>query len=153
MLFRASKHPRKFRTQKVVEKMSRWKPLFRANGIGEWPPISSWIYSSRIGINGIHCVKSPRKILLNLILGEMLALLKNSLLNLLKVVMNQYGCMICMSVVGLCRLTCNMKNMKGFIITRFDWVVWRQPHRCNRNISMLFYNIIDLLLLDRRVLG
>jgi hypothetical protein len=83
----------------------------------------------------------------------MLALLKNALLNLLKVVMNQYGCMICMSVVGLCRLTCNMKNMKGFIITRFDWVVWRKPHRCNRNISMIFYNIIDLLMLDRRVLG
>jgi hypothetical protein len=46
-----------------------------------------------------------------------------------------------------------MKNMKGFIITWFDWAVWRHPRRCSRNILVLFYNLVDLLLLDRRVLG
>jgi hypothetical protein len=45
-----------------------------------------------------------------------------------------------------------MKNMKGFIITWFDWEVLRHSRRCSRNILVLFYNIVDLLHLYRRVL-
>jgi hypothetical protein len=46
-----------------------------------------------------------------------------------------------------------MKSMKGFVITSLDWTMWRHPCRCSKNILVLFYNIVDLLLLDRRVLG
>jgi hypothetical protein len=41
MLFRASKRPQKFGTQKVVEKLPRWKFFFEARKIGGWPPIST----------------------------------------------------------------------------------------------------------------
>jgi hypothetical protein len=46
-----------------------------------------------------------------------------------------------------------MKSMKGYVITLLDWAVWRHPRRCNKNILVLFYNLVDLLLLDRKVLG
>jgi hypothetical protein len=46
-----------------------------------------------------------------------------------------------------------MKNMKVFIITWFDWAVLRHPRRCSRNILVLLYNHVDLLHLDRMVLG
>jgi hypothetical protein len=85
------------------------------------------------------------------------------LLSLLKAVMNllleglspfnQYSCMIYLSVGVLCRLRCNMKNMKGFFITLLDWAMWRHPRRRNKNILVLFYNIIDMFLLYRKVLG
>jgi len=65
---------------------------------------------------------------------------------------SQYGCMIFLSVGGICQWRCNMRNMKGFIITWFDWAVWRHPRRCS-NILVLFYNLVDHLLLEKRVLG
>jgi hypothetical protein len=43
--------------------------------------------------------------------------------------------------------------MKYYFITWFDVEVWRQLHRCSRNILVLLCNLVDLLLLDRRVLG
>jgi hypothetical protein len=43
--------------------------------------------------------------------------------------------------------------MKGFVITFLDWAVWRHPRRCSKNILVLFYNLVDLLLLDRKGLG
>jgi hypothetical protein len=46
-----------------------------------------------------------------------------------------------------------MKYMKVFIITWFDWAVLRHPRRCSRNILVLLYNHVDLLHLDRMVLG
>jgi len=73
---RASKRPRKFRTRKVVEKLPMWKPLFWVSGIGGWSLISTWINPPPLGSNVLHCVKSPGKFLLNLNLGELLALLK-----------------------------------------------------------------------------
>jgi hypothetical protein len=43
--------------------------------------------------------------------------------------------------------------MKGFFITILDLVVCRHPRRCNKNILVLVYNLVDFLLLDRKVLG
>ena len=48
-------------------------------GIGGWLPISTWIIPPPLGINGPHCVEflhEMRKLLLNLVLGETLALVK-----------------------------------------------------------------------------
>jgi hypothetical protein len=85
------------------------------------------------------------------------------MLSLLKVVMtlllerldvfNQSSCMIYLSVGGIYRWRCNMKSMKGSFITLLDRAVWRHPHKCNKNILRLFYNLVNLLLLDRKVLG
>ena len=47
--------------------------------IGGWPPISTWINPPPLGSNGLHCIKCPhqvRKFLLNLALGEPLALVQ-----------------------------------------------------------------------------
>jgi hypothetical protein len=69
MSFRASKRPQKFGTRKTAEKLPRWKTIFRASGIGGWPPISTWINPPSLGSNGLHCVEFPhqmRKFLLNL---------------------------------------------------------------------------------------
>jgi hypothetical protein len=79
--FRASKRPRKFGTRKTVEKLPRWKTIFRARGIGGWPPISTWINPPSLGRNGLHCIEflgERGKRLLNLNLGELLALLETS---------------------------------------------------------------------------
>ena len=46
-----------------------------------------------------------------------------------------------------------MKSMKGSVITFLDWELWRNPCRCNKNILVLVYNLVDMLLLDRKVLG
>ena len=49
------------------------------DGLGRWPPISTWIIPPPLGSNGPHCVELPhemRKLLLNLFPGEPLALLK-----------------------------------------------------------------------------
>jgi hypothetical protein len=46
-------------------------------GIGGWPPISMWINPPPLGRNGLHCIEFPhqvRKLLLDLALGEPLAL-------------------------------------------------------------------------------
>ena len=49
------------------------------SGIGGWPPISTWIIPPPLGSNGPHCVEclhEMRKLLLNLVPGEPLALVK-----------------------------------------------------------------------------
>jgi hypothetical protein len=54
---------------------------FEPVGKGGWPPISTWINPPSLGSNGIHCVECPgerKKCLLNLNLGELLALLETS---------------------------------------------------------------------------
>jgi hypothetical protein len=74
-----------------AKKLPRWKTVFRARGIGGWPPISTWINPPSLGSNGLHCVEfsgERGKRLLNLNLGELLALLETSCLGLWKVVMN-----------------------------------------------------------------
>ena len=48
-------------------------------GLGRWPPISTWIIPPPLGSNGPHCVEflhEMRKLLLNLVPGEPLALVK-----------------------------------------------------------------------------
>ena len=65
---------------------------------------------------------------------------------------NQSSCMIYPSVGGICQWRCSMKSMKGSIITLLDWEVWRHPHRCRKNILKLFYNLVDWILLDIKVL-
>jgi hypothetical protein len=54
---------------------------FEPVGKGGWPLISTWINPPSLGINFIHCVEFPgerTKRLLNLNLGELLALLETS---------------------------------------------------------------------------
>jgi hypothetical protein len=82
--FRASKRLRKFRTRKTA-KNSKLPKLpencFEPVGKGGWPPISTWINPPSLGSNGLHCVEFPGergKRLLNLNLGELLALLETS---------------------------------------------------------------------------
>jgi len=102
--------------------------------------------------------------LLNLNLGPLLSLLKKSPpLSLLKVVMklllegldpfNQYSSKIYLSVGWNCRWRCSMKSMKGYVITLLDSAVWSHPCRWNKKILVLFYNLGDMLLMDRKVLG
>jgi hypothetical protein len=57
----------------VLDKKGHEEPV----GIGGWPPISTWINPPPLGSNGLHCVDFPhqvRKLLLDLALGEPLAL-------------------------------------------------------------------------------
>jgi hypothetical protein len=54
---------------------------FEPIGQGGWPLISTWINPPSLGSNDIHCVECPgerEKHLLNLNLGELLALLETS---------------------------------------------------------------------------
>ena len=54
---------------------------FEPVGKGGWPPKSTWINPPSLGRNGLHCVDFPGergKRLLNLNLGELLALLEPS---------------------------------------------------------------------------
>jgi len=49
------------------------------SGIGEWPPIYTRINPPPLGSDGLHCVEclhEMRKLLLNLVLGEPLALVQ-----------------------------------------------------------------------------
>jgi hypothetical protein len=91
-LFRASKWPRKLKTAKNSKLPKLPENCFGPVGEGGWPPISTWINPPSLGSNGLHCVEFPgerEKRLLNLNLGELLALLETvALLGLLKVVMN-----------------------------------------------------------------
>ena len=55
------------------------KNCFEPVGKGGWPPISIWINDTYLVINGLHCVEvshQMRKFLLNLALGEPLALVQ-----------------------------------------------------------------------------
>jgi hypothetical protein len=53
---------------------------FEPVGKGGWPPISIWINTPSLGINGLHCIEVPhnmrKKNLLNLALGEPLSLVQ-----------------------------------------------------------------------------
>jgi hypothetical protein len=77
--FRPSKWPRKFRNRKTAKNSKFPKDCLDPIGIGEWPPISTWINPPSLGINGIHSVECPgerQKHLLNLHPNELLALLE-----------------------------------------------------------------------------
>ena len=57
------------------------KNCFELVGKGGWPLISTWINPPSLGSNGLHCIECPwerKKRLLNLNLGELLALLEMS---------------------------------------------------------------------------
>jgi hypothetical protein len=104
---------------------------FEPVGKGGWPPISTWINPPSLGSNGLHCIEfsgERENRLLNLHLGELLALLETSLLSLWKSVMN---------LLRL-RLFNKSRYMRG---------------RCAEGIFSLCCNLVDLLLLDRRCLG
>ena len=77
--FGPSKWPRKLKTAKN-SKLPKWpKNFFEWFGRGGWPPISTWINPPSLGRNGLHCIECPgerKKHLLNLNLGELLALLE-----------------------------------------------------------------------------
>jgi hypothetical protein len=64
-------------TEKLLKIVSFKNNCFEPVGQGVWPLISSWIDHPPLGINCLHCVECPhqmRKFLLNLALGEPLAL-------------------------------------------------------------------------------
>lgn len=55
------------------------KPNGGLGGIGDWPPISTWTSPLSLGSNGPHSIRSlheVRKVLLNLVPSEPLALVK-----------------------------------------------------------------------------
>ena len=82
MSLRASKRLRKFRTRKTAKngKLSKLQEsCFEIAGKGGWPLISTWINPPSLGSNGLHCIEFPhqmRKFLVNLALGEPLALVQ-----------------------------------------------------------------------------
>jgi hypothetical protein len=79
--FRPSKWPRKLKTAKNSKLPKLPENCFEPVGKGGWPPISTWINPPSLGRNGIHCVECSgerKKRLLNLNLGELLALLETS---------------------------------------------------------------------------
>jgi hypothetical protein len=79
--FRPSKWPRKLKPAKNSKLPKLPENCFEPVGKGGWPPISIWINPPSLGSNGIHCVEFPgerEKRLLNLHLGELLALLETS---------------------------------------------------------------------------
>jgi hypothetical protein len=78
-LFRASKWSRKLKPAKNSKLPKLPENCFEPFGKGGWPPISTWINPPSLGSNGIHCIECPgerEKHLLNLHLGELLALLE-----------------------------------------------------------------------------
>jgi hypothetical protein len=79
--FGPSKWPRKLKTVKNSKLLKLPENCFEPVGKGGWPPISTWINPPSLGSNGFHYVEFPRereKRLLNLHLGELLALLETS---------------------------------------------------------------------------
>jgi hypothetical protein len=77
--FRPSKWHRKLKTTKNSKLPKFSENCFEPVEKGGWPSISTWINSPSFGSNGLHCVECPRereKCLLNLHLGELLALLE-----------------------------------------------------------------------------
>jgi hypothetical protein len=66
---------------KIVNYQNCQKIVLEKVGEGGWPPISTWINPPSLGINGLHCIEFPGergKQLLNMNLGELLALLEMS---------------------------------------------------------------------------
>jgi hypothetical protein len=79
--FRPSKWPQKLKPAKNSKLPKLSENCFEPVGKGGWPPISTWINPPSLGSNGLHCVEFPgerEKRLLNLHLGELLALLETS---------------------------------------------------------------------------
>jgi hypothetical protein len=79
--FGSSKWPRKLKTTKNSKLPKFPKNCFEPVGKGGWPSISTWINPPSLGSNGLHWVEFPgerEKLLLNLHLGELLALLETS---------------------------------------------------------------------------
>jgi hypothetical protein len=107
---------------------------FEPVGKGGWPPISTWINPPSLGSNGLHCVEclgEREKRLLNLHLGELLALLETvALLGLWKAITSMW-------LEGL-----DIFKQSGYMRLF-----------CAEGIFTLCYNLVNLLLLDRRCLG
>jgi hypothetical protein len=79
--FGPSKWPRKLKTAKNSKLSKLPENCFEPVKKGVWPLISTWINPPSLGSNGLHCVEFPgerQKHLLNLHLGELLALLETS---------------------------------------------------------------------------
>jgi hypothetical protein len=91
--FGPSKWPRKLKTAKNSKLPKLPENCFELVGKGGWPPISTWINPPSLGRNGLHCVEflgEREKRLLNLHLGELLALLETS------------RCLVCGSLSRTC---------------------------------------------------
>jgi hypothetical protein len=79
--FTPSKWPRKLKTTKNSKLPKLSENYFEPVGKGGWPPISTWINPPCLRSNGLHCIEfqgERKKCLLNLNLGELLALLETS---------------------------------------------------------------------------
>jgi hypothetical protein len=79
--FGPSKWPQKLKTAKNSKLPNLPENYFEPVEKGRWPPISTCINPPSLGSNGIHCVEflgEREKNLLNLYLGELLALLEKS---------------------------------------------------------------------------
>jgi hypothetical protein len=79
--FRPSKWPQKLKLVKNSKLPKLPENYFEPVKKGGWPQISTWINPPSLGRNGIHCVEFPgerENRLLNLPLGELLALLETS---------------------------------------------------------------------------
>jgi hypothetical protein len=78
----AQNDSKSLRTQKTAKNSKLPKFIencFEPVGKGGWPPISTWINPPSLGSNGLHCDEfshQMRKFLLNLALGEPLALVQ-----------------------------------------------------------------------------
>jgi hypothetical protein len=79
--FRPSKWPWKLKPAKNSKLQKLPANCFEPVGKGGWPLISSWINPPSLGRNGLHCIELPgkrEKRLLDVHLGELLALLETS---------------------------------------------------------------------------
>jgi hypothetical protein len=79
--FGPSKWPHKLKTAKNSKLPKLSENCFEPVEKGGWSPISTWINPPSLKINGLHCIEFPgekEKHLLNLHLGEQLALLETS---------------------------------------------------------------------------
>ena len=141
--FRASKWPQKFRTRNTVENLPNvnWS-LSQSN---RWVATDIHLdHSSPLRKQWSPLRQVPMgdgRLLLNLKLDVLLSLLKKL----------SWTCCwrgwIC-SINLVAWSTWVWEDSVGE-----DVAVWRHPHRCSKNILGLFYNLVDLLLLDRKVLG
>jgi hypothetical protein len=103
--FRPSKWSWKLKTAKNSKFPKLPGNYFEPVGKGGWPPISTSINPPSLGSNVLHCIEFPgerRKRLLNLNLGELLALLETS----------------CYSVCGRLSRACGWKGWT--FLTSFD---------------------------------
>jgi hypothetical protein len=79
--FGPSKWSQKLKTAKNSKFPKLPQNNFEPVGKGGWPLISTWINTPSLGINSLHCIEflgEREKHLLNLHLGELLALLETS---------------------------------------------------------------------------